>query len=178
MARPKDEQFQPIAGLMAAALPGLGYLWFAQPLRAAYVFVSVMALFFGGMLIGGIDVIDRREDRWWFLVQAGVGPTAFVVDHIHQRYYKLDFGNGRRLSGMPDADENPGGVAAPSRKSVGRVNESGMLMAALAGMMNLIAIIDCLWHAPPGVRRRTADRPAGTPATLRVGQNPAPEAKP
>ena len=34
-----------------------------------------------------------------------------------------------------------------------------MLMAALAGMLNLIAVIDCAWHPPAPRRRRGADEP-------------------
>jgi hypothetical protein len=118
-----------------------------------------MGLFLGGLLIGGIDVIDRTEDKWWFVLQAGVGPTAFVVNAVHQNVYKLEFRHGGgsvRRSGLPDPKANPGGAEAPARKSLGKVNEVGSLYTALAGMLNLIAIIDA-----SGRRAAKPDRRAG-----------------
>lgn len=160
-ARDTDATFQPVAGAMAAALPGLGYLWYADLKRAIYVGIGVMGLFLCGLLVAGIDAVDRAEDKWWFLLQAGVGPTAFVVDHIHQTQFKTPTPGARRS--MPPPIPGAGGKQA--NKSVGRVNEAGMLMAALAGMLNLIAVIDCAWHAPVSKRRRGSE----APVTLRVG---------
>lgn len=42
----------------------------------------------------------------------------------------------------------------PNVKSLGRMNELGTLFTTIAGFMNLIAIIDALWHVPKP-RRRT-----------------------
>lgn len=143
--------------LLAAVLPGLGHAYAGEVRRAAMIFVGIMGLFFGGMLIGGIDVVDRAEDKWWFVLQAGVGPTAFAVNSFHQNSLKMEFREGSRVvrrSGKPDASENPGGKPAPATKSLGRVNEVGSLYAALAGMLNLIAIIDAAWRKPASARRR------------------------
>lgn len=135
MSNSRDpEVFQPVAGVLAAVFPGLGHAALGEVRRGALICLGVMGLFLGGMLIGGIDVVDRHEDKWWFVLQAGVGPTAFVVDSVHQRFVKED------------------GVSAPERKSLGRVNEVGSLFAAMAGLVNFIAVIDAFWHAP--VRRR------------------------
>lgn len=160
-ARDTDATFQPVAGAMAAALPGLGYLWYADAKRAIYVGVGILGLFLTGIFVAGIDAVDRVEDKWWFLLQAGVGPTAFIVDHIHQTQFKTPTAGPRRMMPPP----SPGATGAHANKSVGRVNEAGMLMAALAGMLNLIAVIDCAWHPPAPRRRRGADEPV----TLRVG---------
>jgi len=64
-----------VAGVLAAVLPGLGHLYLGQARRAAYAAAAVLGLFFGGLLIGGIDVVDAREDKWWFVGQAFVGLT-------------------------------------------------------------------------------------------------------
>jgi len=155
-ANRNPESLQPPAAILACILPGLGYLWFGDALRAAYVFAGVMGLFIGGLFIGGIDVIDRREDRWWFLLQAGVGPAAFVADHFNQ-------------AGKSALDPVTGDPLVS--KSVGRVNEAGSLMAALAGMLNAIAVIDCLWHAPTTPRRRrtrSTDMPPSSASSPRA----------
>lgn len=77
-----------IAGVLAALVPGLGHIARGEPMRGVLAGVGVLTLFFGGMLIGGIDVIDSREDKWWFYGQAFVGPIAFGVDRMHQNTFK------------------------------------------------------------------------------------------
>lgn len=161
MRRENSEQLRPDAALLAAALPGLGHCYLGEWKRGVLVFAGVMGLFFGGMLIGGIDVIDRVEDKWWFVLQAGVGPTAFAVDALHQKHFKFEVREGGRVvrrTGLPDPSQNPGGAPARSTKSLGRVNEVGSLYAAMAGMLNVIALVDVLWRkkAPPERRGRGA----------------------
>ena len=144
-----DETFQPIAGALAIAVPGAGHLWLGSPRRALMIFLGVAGLFLGGLLIGGVDVVDREEDFWWFVGQAGVGPGAFAVNAWHQSL---------------KADDPPSGASAewfesnaPARtRSLGHPNEIGALWATIAGMLNVIAIIDAAWHAP--ARRRRKER--------------------
>lgn len=144
MTHPANESFQPLPAALALLLPGLGHAALGQTRRAVLIGASVLSLFAGGVLIGGIDSIDRREDQWWFLGQAFVGPTAFAVDAYHQSLKVKDPATGALRA--PNPDENPG-----YEKSLGRVNEIGSLFATIAGLLNLIAILDAAWHAP---RRR------------------------
>src|SRR5690606_31399650 len=74
-SRPR-ERLDLLAGLVAAVLPGAGHVYLGEVRRGILAAVGVLGLFFGGMLLGGIDVIDSREDRLWFFVQALVGPVA------------------------------------------------------------------------------------------------------
>jgi hypothetical protein len=138
-----DEQLEPFAAALAYALPGLGHLALGRPKRAACIFIGVMGLFFGGIFIGGIDAVDRKEDFWWFVGQAGVGPVAFAVDRVHQNWFKVqdEAAAGGPRTMLPD--ENP-----KNRKSLGHPNEIGALYATIAGMLNVICVLDCLWHAP------------------------------
>jgi len=138
-----EETFQPLAGLMAVVFPGLGHGVLGDWKRAGLICLGVMGLFLGGMLIGGIDVIDRRDDKWWFVLQAGVGPTAFLTNYVHQKHVRTN------------------GESDPANQSLGRVNEVGSLYAGMAGLLNLIAIIDASWHAPASRRRRDERRSGG-----------------
>ncbi len=133
-------QFDPVAGLLAILVPGLGYLYLGDLRRALYVGAGVLGLFVGGLLVGGISVVDRRNDQWWFLLQCGVGPVTFAVNHINTGYMNM-------TQGGPSPN-------TAYRRSLGRVYEVGALSAGIAGMMNLIAIIDCFWHAPITRRER------------------------
>lgn len=146
-----EESLQPLPAILAALLPGLGHAALGEPRRGLLVGVGVLSLFFGGLLVGGIDVVDKREDFWWFVGQAGVGPIAFGTDYIHQTVFKIDDpGTGERRS--PNPDENP-----RAEKSLSKLNEIGALYCALAGLINVIAIIDAGWHTP---RRRGSAAPA------------------
>jgi hypothetical protein len=138
---------------LACIFPGAGHFFLGERQRAALIAAGVLGLFFGGVLIGGIDVIDRKEDPIWFLGQALVGPVAFGVDHIHQTRFKVS-DQGRLRTARPDESRDARGNAVhagpgqrpPNSKSLGRMNELGTLFATLAGMLNLIAIIDALLH--------------------------------
>ena len=140
MSPPPRTTFDPLGGLTAIVLPGLGHALTGHWKRGGLIFLGVMGLFLGGIFIGGIDVIDRKNDFWWFVLQAGVGPLAFVADSIHQNLVSQG--------------------ADPMRQSLGHVNEVGSLFAGMAGLVNLIAIIDAAWPvdseqpAAPGAEAR------------------------
>jgi hypothetical protein len=163
----EPETFQPVAAVLAALVPGAGHVFLGETRRGVLIGVGVLSMFLGGMLIGGIGVVDRRENFIWFLGQAMVGPLAFGVDYVHQTQFKIQTaGNGARIA-EPDEGRDPGtgrsvrGVAPPYERSLGRVHELGTLFATIAGMMNLICVIDALYHAP---RRRVARGDAGSAA--------------
>jgi len=141
------ESLQIGPGILAIVLPGLGHAALGKGRRGAYVAIGVLGLFFGGVLIGGVDSIDRRNDTWWFVGQALVGPVAFGVDWANHS-----------LSGNdPSATAGEGWIEAspPSRvRSIAHANEMGMLFATIAGMLNLIAVIDAFWNVPAEARDR------------------------
>lgn len=153
-----DEVLQPAAALLAWLLPGLGYVYLGDRRRAAAVGLSILGLFTGGVFIGGIDVVDRAEDKWWYVLQVLNGPVAIAADYAHQNYFKMSVtgfrGGTQRVTPPPPA---PGSGPPPKySKSLARVNEAGTLYTAMAGMLNLIAVLDCLWHRPPARRRANA----------------------
>ncbi len=111
---------------------------------------GVLFLFLGGVLIGGIDVVDRKEDRLWFWAQALCGQIALAVDFTNQTFLKTWPPDGAGRSDERDSKA----IAQLGRKGLGRVNEMGTLFCALAGLMNLVVILDALYHPS----RRVADR--------------------
>lgn len=151
------DRFQPVALVAAILLPGLGQFFLGFRARAACIAAGVLGLFFSGIFIGGLDSVDRREDGVWFIGQALVGPVVFATDYLHQTQFKgyIATGNPRMPEVLRSADPGEslvrgldgrlhlakGGVP-PLVKSVGRANEIGTLFSAIAGMLNLIVIID------------------------------------
>lgn len=182
MPDPTPDRVHPLAALAALAFPGAGHLVLGEPRRAMAACAGVLGLFFGGIFIGGIDVVDSREDAIWFYGQALVGPVAFGVDYLHQHHFKAEgpdlrpdptVASNRPIlrSGYPgehrvydQAQQKwvwqpaPDGRGPPNQKSIAKVNEIGTLYGTLAGMMNLIIVLDALL---PTRRRRPAA--GGTP---------------
>jgi hypothetical protein len=99
--------------------------------RGRLMMLGVLFLFLSGILIGGVDSVDRREDHLWFLAQAVCGPVALGADFINQSYVKK-LPEQRRYQTI--------GINKP--------NEMGTLFTALAGLMNLIIILDAMFHVP------------------------------
>jgi len=157
---PAPEQFDPVAAVFGVIFPGAGQVYLGQKWRGVFAAVGVLGLFLGGMLIGGISVIDRRDNPVWFIGQAMVGPIAFGVDYVHQHRFKVvDPATGRRRAAYPDETRDPvsgrampagPGQGPPYMRPLGRVAELGTLFATIAGMMNLIVIFDAAWHARRG----------------------------
>jgi hypothetical protein len=124
--------------------------------RGLLLMFGVLFLFFTGLLIGGVDCVDRRNDRLWFLAQSLCGPVAFVADQANAHLGPSlpdDFRDGtearrRFLEGDEELQRQL------RRVGIGRVNEMGTLFVALAGLMNLVVILDALYFLPPPPPRR------------------------
>lgn len=176
------ERFEPAAAALAILFPGAGQMFLGEYKRGILVCVGVLGLFFGGMLIGGIDVVDKEEDFVWFLGQSLVGPVAFAVDWVHQNELKVVdtrrilIGPGQsryeeyHRTAKPNEGRDPAtgkgvpGGTPPNTKSLGRMNEIGTLYGAIAGMLNLIAILDALFHNRPVGRGVPAVRKSPQPS--------------
>jgi hypothetical protein len=157
--RREPDRLQPVALVLAILLPGAGHAYLGERKRGVCIGAGVLGLFLGGLLIGGVDAVDRKEDFWWFTAQAGVGPVAFGVDAIHQSLKVTDERTGQKRSPHPDED-------GAYTKSLGKINEIGALYAALAGLLNVIAVIDAGWRPDRSVRVRRA--PHGQPEVARA----------
>jgi hypothetical protein len=174
----------PVVAAAGWVVPGLGYWLVGERARGVIVFVTVLAMFLGGVLIAGIRVIDvpgYDEDgqpvlvavrgdaagnaveyrtgqpgthwvttdpgaKWimrvhplgellnkpWYIGQVLVGPITLIGSK-----YSIDL--SKPLG--PDTD------VAGAPKSHVRVAEIGTLYTAVAGMLNLLVIIDAAHRA-------------------------------
>lgn len=166
--------FNPIAAALGWLLPGAGHAYLGERRRGWLIGGGVLGMFVSGLFIGGIDVVDKREDFVWFIGQSLVGPVAFGTDYVHQHRIKVrdprmglvrsahPYEIRHPQTGEPIVVRDPATDAArqfvdpatgqvrlgtasdrpPNTKSLGRVNELGTLFCTIAGMLNLIAIID------------------------------------
>jgi hypothetical protein len=124
----------PLVAVAGWVLPGSGYWLIGQRGRADAIGLTILALFIFGVLIGGIRVVEAPDlagpgtflarilQKPWFLGQVLTGPIGIIAAWLssaaaHSEAYKL--------------------VQAKARLA-----EIGTLYTAVAGMLNLLAIID------------------------------------
>jgi len=122
----------PIVALSTWIVPGSGYWLIGQRSRALTVGVTIIVLFILGLVIGGVRVVDvpagvlsspvnAVSQKPWFVGQILAGPMTLIASSIgHDEAYFA---------------------------SHSRVNEIGTLYTAVAGMLNLLAIIDAAYRA-------------------------------
>jgi hypothetical protein len=178
----------PLVALAAWVFPGLGYWLIGHRARALTLCITVIALFLLGILIAGIRVIDvpgyndhgqrvmldaagnavpdgfGSRERWaltkrpfteitnkpWFVGQVLVGPIALVAANLSLRAAE---------------PPNPGNINSTVPKSHARLWEIGMLYTAVAGMLNLLAMIDSSYRAGRYANVQTeTPAPAAPPA--------------
>ncbi|MFA9479378.1 DUF6677 family protein [Phycisphaerales bacterium AB-hyl4] len=121
------------AAVAAWVFPGLGHLLLGQRDRALVLAVTIISLWIVGLLVGGVSVIDRAMHPAWFLGQMLIAPSL-VVDLLTSHYSPPTYS-----------------------PSFGRANEQGVLFTAMAGLLNLLAIIDVLYRDPHDPRHADAN---------------------
>ena len=143
-----DKTFMPPPPLVALAgwfVPGLGYCIIGQRLRGTVIGVTILLLFVAGLAIGGMHVIDAPTgltlplifQKPWFICQVMTGPVSLVSSYLANHW-------GTYID--PNTTKTIVGVAY----SHARMNEIGVLYTAIAGMLNLMAVIDASYRSSNG----------------------------
>lgn len=138
-----DEPLNWTAALLGWILPGFGQIFIGHRKRGIYCMIGVLGLFLGGLFIGGVDSVDRREDPLWFYAQAGAGPIAFGSDWLNASMLKSG-SVGELVESPPSQISRSPGPMVSTFKSVTPIGEVGVLYCALAGLMNVVVILDAL----------------------------------
>lgn len=138
-----QRDFNPGSAVLAWLWPGLGHIALGQKRRGGLIMFGVLFLVLLGLLVGGIESIDRQNDPLWFLAQMFCGPMAFGIDYLTQNV----------MANLPDERQM-------RAIGLGRANEMGTLFVALAGLMNLVVILDVLFHKPLVASDAAAQTPA------------------
>lgn len=140
------------AGVCAMVFPGLGHIYRGERKRGVLAAVGVLGMFFGGMLIGGIDIVDSREDKWWFYGQAFVGPIAFGADWYHQNRLKA-----YAVPGVPPE----AGASASFTTSAYQLQSDHRLRSVFPGEKRVMADVEVIDGASSVTRRMPVAVPAG-----------------
>lgn len=136
-----------VAAIAAWLVPGLGHWLLGQKARGLILLLSIGSLWLGGFFIGGIDVFDRGEHPVWYMGQMLIAPSI-LVENRH-----------RALQGPDAQPPRPDAKTIAYKPSYGHVHEQGVLYTALAGMLNLLAIMDVLYQDPAARARQAVKAP-------------------
>lgn len=145
----------PLVAAISYLIPGGGYWLTGERPRGLIVGITVLSLFVFGMLLGGVRAIEVplfdekgnyqdsanlvREiaNKPWSALQVLCGPVAIAGGVLSI------------MAGEPGNGQTP----ALGALSHGRVNEIASLYMGVAGLLNLLAIIDAAHRANMPVRR-------------------------
>lgn len=139
-----------LAGLLAWFLPGAGHVYAGRKVRGAILLVTIAALFWTGLAMGGAMTVDRQYEPWWFAAQMLTGVHGVAGWYMQHRIYD-------------DLMDDPA-IGPPPAKSSGRpderqmrvdavLREKGLVVAqptdgvaraysGIAGMLNLLCVFD------------------------------------
>lgn len=137
-AKPLKPQWNFAAAFLGWLLPGLGHFLLGQTQRGVILGTTIGTLWLSGVLVGGISILDRSEPMPWVLGQMLIAPS-WAGDAYRQRL--VNEHQAQHLTFDPRDDP-------PFEPAFARADEQGTLFTSLAGLLNLLAIIDVLYRDP------------------------------
>jgi hypothetical protein len=112
---------------LAWLLPGAGHIYLGHRARGIIYLVTIGATFWGGVAIAGVhDTVNPQQRFVWFIGQLCTGSHALVAIALN------------RHSGI-----DPREMVDTSFTSV----DIGVVYSGVAGLLNLLAILDALARA-------------------------------
>ncbi|QQE09963.1 hypothetical protein JD969_10575 [Planctomycetota bacterium] len=121
-------------------LPGLGHILLGEKKRGLILMVTISGLWLSGFLIGGIGTFDQKSHPAWFMGQSLNGATIAA--------WKVQ--ESLKSSGSGAIDPGPQNKYQPP---YGHVEAQAVLYTALAGLLNLLAMIDVVYRDPKTHRK-------------------------
>ena len=135
----KSQMPMPLIALFAWALPGLGHWFLGERARALIFFVVLTVTFWGGVAVGGVrSTVQLKENGAWIAAQLCMGPQAlgaWYLGNQNQAKYGDQF------------------------KAPWPASNISVVYTGIAGLLNLLIIIDSLSRADHRLDRQIARSP-------------------
>ncbi len=109
-----------IVGLVGWFVPGGGHLVINEKKHAFIIFVTIVLTFAAGIYIGSIGVINPVGAKPWYVAQLMNSPAVSVLGRI---------------------------TATGDYPVFGRPNEIGQIYTSIAGLLNLLCIVNAVYWA-------------------------------
>lgn len=134
-----------LAGLLAWLVPGLGHIYLGFKKRGTILLIAITLTFWTGVAIGGVrGVIDHRVHKLWFAAQACTGGNTLTALGLHS------------LVGFDAYDPRS---PVPPYTGPWMSVDIGIHYAGVAGLLNLLVILDAIVRADPAAFRHMASGP-------------------
>ena len=159
-----------VAGVLAWILPGVGHLYLRRPVRGVIIFVTIAALFWGGVAMGGVLTVDQYNERWWFAAEMLAGAHGLIAWQRQTALYnRLMNGPDELQAPLPDAGGDVSlaqlkmdeALARDKLALVAPTDTVARAYAGIAGMLNLMCIFDAIALALIGATGERASRRDG-----------------
>lgn len=120
-----DAFFLAMVVVLGWFIPGAGHWILQERTRAAIIFVTIVLLFTAGLYIGSVGVVDPDNESLWYIAQVLTSPLVAAVGHV---------------------------TAIKGYQVFGRPLELGQIYTSIAGMLNLLCIMNALYIADYRIR--------------------------
>lgn len=137
-------------------VPGLGHVLIGETRRGLILGACILSLWIGGLLIGGPGVIDWHSTTAPIVRKGQYGLFVTLGFEWLRNRYLVEI--------SPRQTVSAGSGRIGYRPSYNRVEEQGVLFVALAGLLNIIVIIDLI-HRSGDLEEPIADRSFASPET-------------
>ena len=132
-ARQNHNLFLIVVALAGWLVPGAGYFLIKEKKRATIVFFTILITFCIGIYVGSIGVIDFVGYKPWFAAQILTSPLVAILGHV---------------------------TASGAYTVYGRPCEIGQIYTSLAGLLNLLCIINSVYLVHLNLTGKTGDQNA------------------
>jgi len=109
-----------IVGLLAWLVPGAGHFLLKEKTRAIIIGTTIVLTFCAGLYVGSIGVINPVGAKPWYVAQIMNSPMVAVLGHL---------------------------TATGGYPVYGRPNEIGQIYTSIAGLLNLLCIVNAVYLA-------------------------------
>jgi hypothetical protein len=133
----------PLAGLLTWVVPGLGHLFIGERGRGLVFLVTITATFWAGVAIGGVqNTVDPHKRKLWFVAQLFTGGNTLSAYALNRR---VTLASAQSGTASVTGHWLPGDI--------------GVHYTGVAGLLNLLVILDAISRADPAARRKREGNP-------------------
>jgi len=124
---PESEKAAYFVGFLSWLVPGAGHWYLGQRHRAGAIFLAICVTFLLGVILGGVEMIDPQNAKAWFCAQILCGLPAVIVTFVQDPNLKAGYGRGV---------------------------DWGQVYTGIAGLLNLLCVLDALARSQTTVSAR------------------------
>lgn len=149
----------PASAVLAWIMPGLGHLYLGHRVRGWIFLATITLTYWTGIAVGGVHgTIDPKEHPWWFVAQLCNGGHTSAAYLLRSTLEPAEF-----VTVTPAAHYGPRPVKPLVHYGHWLSIEIGTVYTAVAGLLNILVILDAIVRADAALRAAPRGVRAGAP---------------